>query len=97
MMDQQGTDVHVIFPPWAWSAFSSIEDPELAGACARAYNRYCADFASADPRRLRPVMMAPSTTGRGREEMRFARERRLDRGLRQPDAAGDAPLERPRP
>jgi len=75
MMDQQGTDVHVIFPTLGMVGFSSIEDPELAGACARAYNRYCADFASADPRRLRPVMMAPfNHPAVAVEEMRFARE-----------------------
>ena len=36
-MDEQRTDVHIIFPTLGMVGFSSIADPALAGACARAY------------------------------------------------------------
>lgn len=58
-MDQQGVAVHIIFPTLGMVGFSSIGDPDLAGACARAYNRYCRDFSSADGERLKPVMLLP--------------------------------------
>ena len=58
-MDAERTDIHIIFPTLGMVGFSSIQDPELAGACARAYNRWCADFASVDPKRLRPAMLVP--------------------------------------
>jgi predicted TIM-barrel fold metal-dependent hydrolase len=74
-MDAQGTDVHIIFPTLGMVGFGAIEDEGLAAACARAYNRYCADFASADPRRLRPAMLIPfNHVDRAIEEMTFARE-----------------------
>lgn len=74
-MDDQGTDVHIIFPTLGMIGFSSIEDPALAGACARAYNRFCHEFASADPHRLRPVMLLPLNHPEvAVEEMRYARE-----------------------
>lgn len=74
-MDDQRTDVHIVFPTLGMVGFGSIDDPELAGACARAYNRYCHDFASSDPRRLRPVMLLPLNHPEvAIEEMRYARE-----------------------
>lgn len=74
-MDAQGTDVHVVFPTLGMVGFSSIDDPDLAGACARAYNRYCRDFASSDPRRLRPVMLLPLNHPKvAIDEMRYARD-----------------------
>jgi predicted TIM-barrel fold metal-dependent hydrolase len=74
-MDEQGVDVHIIFPTLGMVGFSSIQDPALAGACARAYNRYCAEFSSADPRRLRPVMLLPlNHPDVAVEEMRYAKE-----------------------
>ncbi len=74
-MDGQGVDVHVIFPTLGMVGFNSIEDPSLAGACARAYNRYGAEFCSADPRRLRPVMLLPlNHPDVAVAEMRYARE-----------------------
>ena len=73
-MDAQGTAVHIIFPTLGMVGFSSIQDPGLAAACARAYNRYCAEFASADPDRLRPVMLVPfNHPQKAIEEMAFAR------------------------
>jgi predicted TIM-barrel fold metal-dependent hydrolase len=75
LMDDEQTDVNIIFPTLGMVGFSSIQDPALAAACARAYNRYCADFASADPRRLRPVMLIPfNHPDVALDEMRFARE-----------------------
>ena len=72
-MDETQTDVHVIFPTLAMAGFSGIGDPALAGACARAYNRFCADFASTDPKRLRPVMLVPfNHPDVARQEMEFA-------------------------
>jgi predicted TIM-barrel fold metal-dependent hydrolase len=74
-MDEQGVDVHVVFPTLGMVGFNSIDDPALAGACARAYNRYCRDFSSADPRRLRPVMLLPlNHPDVAVEEMRYARD-----------------------
>jgi len=58
-MDAQDAVVHVIYPTLGMVGFNSIGDPSLAGACARAYNRYCADFASVDRDRLKPVMLVP--------------------------------------
>jgi len=58
-MDAQGAAVHIIYPTLGMVGFNGIGDAELSGACARAYNRYCADFATADPVRLRPVMLVP--------------------------------------
>lgn len=58
-MDDQRTDMQVVFPTLAMVGFSGVDDPALAGALARAFNRFCADFASIDRRRLRPVMLAP--------------------------------------
>lgn len=74
-MDAQQTDVHVIFPTLGMVGFGSIGDPGLAGACARAYNRYCRDFAASDARRLRPVMLLPLNHPKvAIEELRYARE-----------------------
>lgn len=74
-MDSTRTDVHIVFPTLGMVGFGSIKDPTLAGACARAYNRFCRDFASADTRRLRPVMLLPLNHPEvAIDEMRFARE-----------------------
>jgi predicted TIM-barrel fold metal-dependent hydrolase len=74
-MDGQHTDVNVIFPTLGMVGFANVEDADLGAAYARAYNRWCADFASADARRLRPAMLVPfNHPQRAVEEMRFARE-----------------------
>jgi predicted TIM-barrel fold metal-dependent hydrolase len=73
-MDHEQTDINIIFPTLGMVGFSSIEDPALAAACARAYNRYCADFASADRRRLRPAMLLPfNHVDLAVDEMAYAR------------------------
>ena len=58
-MDDNHTRVHVIYPTLGMVGFNGIRDGDLAGACARAYNRYCAEFAAANPQRLKPAMLIP--------------------------------------
>jgi predicted TIM-barrel fold metal-dependent hydrolase len=75
LMDDEETDVNVIFPTLGMVGFSNIQDPGLAAACARAYNRYCGEFASADPRRLRPAMLVPfNHPAVAIEEMKVAKD-----------------------
>lgn len=97
-MDEQETDVHVIFPTLGMVGFNGIQDPALAGACARAYNRYCADFASADPVRLKPTMLVPFNHPEvAVEEIRFAREQcGLDIAFANPTPPGEIPWCDPR-
>ena len=58
-MDAGGTDIQILYPTLALNGASQVDDPELAGALARAYNRYAAEFASRDRRRLVPAIVAP--------------------------------------
>ena len=58
-MDANGTDVQILYPTLALNGASQVDDPVLAGALARAYNRYAAEFAASDPRRLIPAIVAP--------------------------------------
>ena len=58
-MDANGTDVQILYPTLALNGASQVDDPVLAGALARAYNRYTAEFAASDPRRLIPAIVAP--------------------------------------
>jgi predicted TIM-barrel fold metal-dependent hydrolase len=58
-MDAHGTETQILYPTLALNGASQVDDPELAGALARAYNRYAAEFASADRRRLVPAIVAP--------------------------------------
>jgi predicted TIM-barrel fold metal-dependent hydrolase len=58
-MDSLGVDVQILYPTLALNGVSQVDDPRLAGALARAYNRYAADFASADRIRLVPAIVAP--------------------------------------
>jgi predicted TIM-barrel fold metal-dependent hydrolase len=74
-MDATNTKVHVIYPTLGMVGFNGVQDPELAAALARAYNRYCAEFAAASPKRLKPTMLLPiNHTDKAVEEMRYARE-----------------------
>lgn len=59
-LDVDGVWASVIYPTTGLG-LPRIEDPELHLACARAYNDFCAEFASADPRRLLPVGVIPRT------------------------------------
>ena len=74
-MDDEGTFAQVVYPTLGMVGFSGILDPALAGACARAYNRFTAEFASADPKRLRCTMLLPFNHPEvAAEEMRYAAE-----------------------
>ena len=50
--DEQGIEASLIFPTLAMVGFSAIRDPELAGACARAYNRFVAEVCGEGDGRL---------------------------------------------
>ncbi len=97
-MDAQDAAVHVIFPTLGMVGFNSIEDPELAGACARAYNRYCADFAGADRDRLRPVMLVPFNHPEvAAREIAYARDScGLDVAFANPTPPDEVPWSHPR-
>jgi predicted TIM-barrel fold metal-dependent hydrolase len=57
-MDRMGTMAEIIFPTMGLTGFPGmVEDPELADAFARAYNRYISEFCSADPSRLHGAML----------------------------------------
>lgn len=60
-MDEWGITAQVLYPNiigfWT-EAFSRLE-PEMGFECVRAYNDFLIDFASADPKRLIPIMMLP--------------------------------------
>jgi predicted TIM-barrel fold metal-dependent hydrolase len=49
--DQDGVCAEVLYPSWGMFIFS-VEDPELRGACFRAYNDWVAEFCSYDTKRL---------------------------------------------
>jgi uncharacterized protein len=60
-LDEYGIQAQVLYPNiigFNSIAFAKLE-PELSVACVEAYNDYMADFASADPARLAPIMMLP--------------------------------------
>src|SRR5215467_4213861 len=57
-MDVEGRDIDFIVPgPWAYGAPALA--PHLMKGLYRAYHRYMAEYASADPRRLKSMIMAP--------------------------------------
>ncbi len=56
-MDAEGVDVDLIIPG-TWAPGSSALDLALAKAMHRAYHRYMADYASANPARLKGVVLA---------------------------------------
>jgi predicted TIM-barrel fold metal-dependent hydrolase len=96
-MDAQDARIHVIFPTLGMVGFNGVQDPALAGAYARAYNRYCADFASADPVRLKPTMLVPfNHPDVAVEEIRFAREQcGLDIAFANPTPPNETPWSNP--
>ena len=59
-MDEHGARHHVVYPTFALCGTSQVDDPVLAGALSRAYNRYMADFASVAPDRILPAINAYS-------------------------------------
>jgi len=74
-MDASGVDVNVIYPTVGMMGFATGDDGELAAGLCRAFNRWAADFASADPARLKPTALLPFRHPElARAELRFARE-----------------------
>jgi predicted TIM-barrel fold metal-dependent hydrolase len=56
-MDVEGVDINLIIPG-TWAPGSSALDLSLAQSMHRAYHRYLRDYTSADPRRLKAVILA---------------------------------------
>jgi uncharacterized protein len=96
-MDATGARVHVIYPTLGMVGFNSVEDPSLAAALARAYNRWCAAFAEREPRRLKPAMLLPTNhPAEAVTEMRYAREELgLDVAFANPTPPDEEPWCRP--
>ena len=59
-MDLEGRDIDVIIPgTWA-NGLSSLEDVTLAEGMYSAYHRYMRQFCSANPDRLKSIILAPA-------------------------------------
>ena len=73
-MDLDGIDAEFLYP--SMGLFSgAIQDPKLAAAVCRAYNRWLADYCAPYPDRLFGVAMLPmQSVDTAIEEMRFARK-----------------------
>jgi predicted TIM-barrel fold metal-dependent hydrolase len=56
-MDVEGVDIDLIIPG-TWATGSSILEVRLAAGLYDAYHRYMADYCSADPRRLKGLILA---------------------------------------
>src|ERR1700676_1629594 len=73
-MDADGIDAAFLYPSIGLFA-GSIQDPELAAATCRAYNRWLADYCKPYPDRLFGVAMLPmQSVDLAIAEMRFARK-----------------------
>src|SRR6478609_7313151 len=73
-MDADGIDAAFLYPSLGLFA-GAVEDPGLAGAMCRAYNRWLADYCSPYPDRLFGVAMLPmQDVDLAVAEMRFARK-----------------------
>jgi len=62
LMDDEGIYGQVIYPNtggFGSQAFLRLEDPKLMLECVQAYNDFLAEWCSADPNRLIPVMASP--------------------------------------
>jgi predicted TIM-barrel fold metal-dependent hydrolase len=94
-MDGKGSaDIQVIFPTLGLAGFpGSVDDPALAAAFTRAYNRYISEFTSIDRRRLRATMLIPANHPElAAQEMRWAKEAGgLDLVALTPTPPGDLP------
>jgi predicted TIM-barrel fold metal-dependent hydrolase len=55
VMDAEGIDVALLYPTIGICWEGMVDDPELATAYTRAYNRYIVDFCASAPDRLVPV------------------------------------------
>jgi uncharacterized protein len=73
-LDLDGIDAAFLYP--SIGLFSgAIDDPDLARAMCRAYNRWLADYCAPYPERLFPVAMLPmQSIDYAIQEMRFARQ-----------------------
>jgi len=58
-MDKEGVDVNCLIPG-TWASASSALDPSLATGLYAAYHNYMAEFCSADPDRLKGLLLAPA-------------------------------------
>ncbi len=61
-MDQEGIYAQVLYPNvggFGSGRFLSLNEPKLMLECVRAYNDFLIDWASADPKRLIPIMATP--------------------------------------
>ena len=73
-MDADGIDAAFLYPSLGLFA-GAVEDPLLAAAMCRAYNRWLADYCKPYPSRLFGVAMLPmQSVELAIEEMRFARK-----------------------
>jgi predicted TIM-barrel fold metal-dependent hydrolase len=73
-MDLDGIDAAFLYPSLGLS-FGGVEDPRLAAALYRAYNRWLADYCKPYPDRLFGVAMLPlQSVELAIDEMRFARK-----------------------
>lgn len=52
VMDEEGIDIAVLYPTLGIFWEGSVQDPKLATAYTRAYNRWIADFCRENPKRL---------------------------------------------
>ncbi len=72
-MDLDGIDAAFLYPSLGLFA-GAVQDPPLAAAMCRAYNRWLADYCKPYPDRLFGIAMLPmQSVGLAIEEMRFAR------------------------
>lgn len=55
VMDEEGIDVALLYPTLGIFWEASVDDPELATALTRAYNRWIVEFCSENRKRLHPV------------------------------------------
>src|SRR3989440_8310426 len=79
-MDADGIDAAFLYPSLGLFA-GAVEDPGLAAAMCRAYNRWLADYCKPYPERLFGVAMLPmQSVELAVDEMRYAREKLGMRG-----------------
>ena len=63
-MDRYGWDIQVLLPTGNNGNFAyrvALKDVELGAAMCRAYNNWCHDYCSADPKRLKFVAVLPGS------------------------------------